>query len=923
MIKVLPLIFLSLWSYVLLAVPVRAVRLTCEYKQNPMGIETSTPGLGWQMQSTGRNIMATGYQILVADDSVLLKKNIGNLWDSKMQASGQTIGIAYAGKKLEAGKQYFWKVKIWDNKNNASGWSAVSYWQMGLPYRKDWKGAKWIAYDKIADSNLAPLPVDGKKDTYKGNNILPVLRKDFAVRKQVKKATVFISGLGHFEMTINGKKIGDHFLDPGWTKYDRQALYVPFDVTDAVKKGANTIGVMLGNGFYYVPPVSGRYRKTKTAFGHPKMICHLAIEFRDGSIQNIISDGTWKTTKSPVTFSSIFGGEDYDANLEQPGWDTPGFNDKSWRQVMVVEGPPTLNAQLIDPVKVMETFTAKQISILPNKDHVFDLGQNASGIPFIKMKGHKGDTIKITPAELLNSDSSVNQKASGKPFYFEYILKGDEPEEWQPRFTYYGFRYLQVQGVVAAGESNEKKLPELIKIKGLHIRNSTKVTGQFSCSNDLFNRTFNLINWGIKSNMVSVFTDCPHREKLGWLEEAHLMGNSLQYNYDISQLGRKQLDDMRYSQTVEGLIPEIAPELVKFEWGGDMFRDSPEWGSNGIIMPWYLYHWYGDIQLLSKGYPMMQKYIQYLQTKAKGNILKQGLGDWYDVGPNPPGVSQLTPMGVTGTAIYYYDLQILSSIASLLNKPADASTYRKLAIEIKQAFNDTFFNKVTKQYATGSQTANAMAVYMNLVEPQYREAVIENIVKDIRSRNNSLTAGDIGYRYLLKVLHEAGRSDVIFDMNSRSDVPGYGYQLAKGATALTESWQAFENVSNNHFMLGHLMEWFYQGIAGINQDDSSIAFKHIIIKPEVVGEVTEAKASYQSKYGTIKSEWKKDPTSFSLHVVIPANTRATVYIPAGAQQAISENGLTIRNNKQFKIMRYENQRAVINIGSGEYHFKVQ
>jgi hypothetical protein len=570
----------------------------------------------------------------------------------------------------------------------------------------------------------------------------------------------------------------------------------------------------------------------------------------------------------------------------------------------------------------METFIPKKVTKVLSNAYVFDLGQNASGIPMIKVQGKKGDTIRIVPSELLKADGTSNQRPTGSPYYLQYVLKGTGVEVWQPRFTYYGYRYLQINGAVPQGESNPQNLPVLTEVKGLHVRNAATRVGEFTNSNDLFNRTNTLIDWGIKSNMASLLTDCPHREKLGWLEEAHLMGNSLQYNYDIAHLGRKQIDDMLYSQTDSGLIPEIAPEYVKFEWGGDMFRDSPEWGSNGIIMPWYLYQWYGDKQLLVKSYPMMQRYIDYLKTKGKGHILKQGLGDWYDLGPKPPGVSQLTPMGVTGTAIYYYDLNILSKIATLLGKSDDAVVYDKLSTEVKQAFNDTFFNKETKQYATGSQAANAMAVYMKLVEPQYKDAVVENIVKDIRNQNNSLTAGDIGYRYLLRVLHEEGRSDVIYDMNSKTDVPGYGYQLAKGATALTESWQALPTVSNNHLMLGHLMEWFYRGLAGINQSGASIAYKDIVINPEVVGDVTSANGTYHSMHGTILSEWKKNNNTFNLHVKIPANTTATIYLPASPQDKITEHGAAIMNQKEIKLIGYEKGKAVIKVGSGDYNFSV-
>lgn len=898
------------------------ISLNCENKENPLGIESVSPSLGWQLQSGQRNVLQTAYRILVADNLSLLKKNIGNVWDSKKITSHQSIQVKFKGEKLQAVKTYYWKVMVWDNKNHVSNWSEPSQWQMGLLSKEDWKQANWIAFEKIPDSLIDVLPVDTKKDHYKENDVLPLFRKTFSVQKRVKKATMFICGLGQFELSINGKKISDHFLDPGWTKFDQQALYVSFDVTSDLKQGMNAIGVMLGNGFYYIPPVAGRYRKLKAAFGYPKMICRLAIEYADGSNENMVSDTSWKTSRSPITFSSIYGGEDYDARLEQAKWNQPNFNDTSWKKVMIVDGPPILNSQMAEPVKLFETFMPQRINRINDNTWVYDMGQNASGIPQIKVKGQKGDTIRIYPAELIKQDGTANQRATGSPYYLQYILKGDSVENWQPHFTYYGFRYLQVNGVAPKKENNPLGLPVLLQVKAVHNRNAANRVGTFSCSNNLFNQTNHLIDWAITSNMQSLFTDCPHREKLGWLEQAHLMASSVCYNYDVLNLYRKQIDDMKYSQTAEGLVPEIAPEYVKFEWGDGMFRDSPEWGSSSILVPWYMYLWYGDQKILNDSYGMMKKYIHYLQTKAKGDILSQGLGDWYDLGPKPPGVSQLTPMGVTATAIYYYDLTILKNIAALLNKKQDASEYGQLSIKVRRAFNNAFFHKDTKQYASGSQTANAMAVYMGLVEPQYKDAVVENIVKDIRSRNNSLTAGDIGYRYLLCVLHDEGRDDVIFDMNSRSDVPGYGYQIAKGATALTESWSALPTNSNNHFMLGHIMEWFYRGLLGIDQTRNSVAFKEIIVDPEVVGDVTSAKGSYESMYGTISTEWKKQDYSFHLKVTIPANTTAFVYLPAISSSKIFEGNNLLKNVKSIKFLGFEKGKAKLKIGSGSYSFLV-
>ncbi len=911
------LMFLVFSSKNALAQDISVNRLTCGYLVNPIGVDFIAPNLSWKLESSKHNVMQTAYQILVSSSQANLDKHIGDVWDTKKVNSSQSIQVKYSGAKLLSTKTYYWKIRVWDNYKNESAWSKTAFWQMGLLNAEDWKGAKWIAFDKLADSNVNILPTDGKKDKFNANNVLPMFRKDFSVTKTIKKATAFISGLGHFEMSLNGAKVGDDFLAPGWTKYDKEALYVTYNITKQVKKGGNAIGVMLGNGFYYVPPVKDRYRKLKVAYGYPKMICRVLVEYADGTSENVISNQNWKTDKSPVTFSSIYGGEDYNANLEQKGWNVSGFNDGNWKSSLIVDGPK-LNAQKEEPVKIFDNFSAKNITSTINGEWVYDLGQNSSAIIELKVRGKKGDTIKITPAELIKEDGSVTQKNIGGPSYFSYILKGDGLETWRPKFFYTGFRYLQVKGGVPTGKGNTSGKAVIEDLRALHIRNAAEPVGKFSSSNELFNKTFKLIDWSIKSNMVSVFTDCPHREKLGWLEQLHLMGNSVGYNYDAAPLFKKALQDMKNSQLPNGLIPEIAPEYVKFEWGGDMFRDSPEWGSSGILLPWYLYQWYGDKQAMVGYYPMMQRYINYLATKADHHILSQGLGDWYDLGPKPPGVSQLTPMGVTGTAIYYYDLKILEKMATLLGKKADAITYSKLAVEVRKSFNNKFFDSKTNQYATGSQAANAMAVYMGLVEDKDKVAVIDNLVRDIRDRKNSLTAGDIGYRYVLRVLEDAGKSDVIFDMNSRSDVPGYGMQIAKGATALTESWAALPTVSNNHFMLGHLMEWLYSGIGGIRQAENSTAFKNIKIEPEIVGDLTSADVSYNSPYGEISSSWKKTGKEFTLEVNVPANTTADVYLPVSVNQKVSEI-----NNVAFQTIGSEQGKTKISIGSGTYKFNVK
>lgn len=898
------------------------MKLKCENEENPLGVEATQPLFSWQLLSNGRGILQKAYRIIISKDISRLKNNNGEVWDSKKTLSDQSINIQYSGKTLVPANTYYWKVMTWDNKGHQSAWSKISYFQVGIFKKDDWAGAKWIAYEKIPDS-LITIPAEHGKGSGKGANVkevLPIFRKEFALKSPVARATIFICGLGHFDLSVNGKKIGDHFLDPGWTKYDKEALYVPFDVTNNLKKGINVLGVQLGNGLYFMP--RHRYRKHTGAFGFPKLICRLYIEYKDGKTTNVISDQSWRTSSGPVTFSSIYGGEDYNASLEQRGWNTNSFNSTNWKQVVVVDGPPALFSQKADAVKIMDTLNPHKIKAINDRVYVYDLGQNASGIPLIKVKGKRGDTAKIIPGELLKEDGTVSQKATGSPVYFTYILKGEGIETWHPEFSYYGFRYLQLEQSVPRGYSNSKNTAVVLDLKGLHTRTAAEQVGTFSCSNSLFNRTRDLIDWSIRSNMQSVLTDCPHREKLGWLEQVHLMGNSIRYNYDILRYFKKTLSDIRTAQASDGSIPEYAPLYVIMDFMDGIFLESPEWGSAGVITPWYLYQWYGDVDVLRENYSMMKRYVSYLQTRAKENILSFGLGDWYDLGPARQGLAQLTPMGITATAIYYYDFNIMSQVAAVLGKSEESDLFAKKAKEVKEAFNKTFFNKEKLEYGTGSQTANAMAVYMNLVPSEFRQAVVDNIVRDIRKRNNSLTSGDIGYRYLLQVLQQEGRSDVIYDMNSRMDVPGYGYQIAKGATALTESWTASPLVSNNHLMLGHLMEWFYSALGGINQQDGSVGYKNISINPQLVRDINYVKSSYECPYGLIRSDWNKTTTSFQLHVQIPVNTTAIVYLPADTLSQVQVNNTSVTTNKNVIVQGTENGKLKVLVGSGSYIFNV-
>lgn len=919
----IPLLIISI---ILNAQNIRVKSLTCDNLTNPLGITTQHPCLSWKITSDTRDFKQTAYRILVSDDINQLKTNIGDVWDSKKVSSDKSLMIPYYGNPLDATKKYFWKVMIWNNDGKPSEWSTPAEWQMGLLTTNDWKNANWICYEVLPDSmKFAPSPENGigTGDKAKKRAVVPMFRKEFDVEKQISQATLFISGLGQYEALINGKKVGTGFLTPNWTRYDKTILYNTFDVAEYLQSGKNVLGAIVGNGFFYIN--KERYTKMPLAFGYPQMICRLLIKYIDGTEENVVSNQDWKTSPSPITFSSIYGGEDYNANLEQIGWDKPRFDDSAWKTA--IESNATTGKLMPDndyPVAVQETIQVKKILKLSQDRYLYDFGQNASGVIELSVKGNAGQTIRFTPGELITAKNEINQSASGSPHYYIYTLKGTVTETWHPKFTYYGFRYVMVEGAVPDSANTENNLPKITALKFLHTRNSTPQMGSFNCSNELFNKTFELINWAIKSNLQSVTTDCPQREKLGWLEQNFLMGNSINYNFNIYHTYQNTVQGMIDSQTPDGLVPSIAPEYVTLNaFLNGYFRDSPEWGSASVILPWLLYKWYGDTNTMKKAWPMMLKYVNYLKTKSDKHILEYGLGDWFDLGPLKPGQSQLTPLGLTATAIYYYDLKLLTEMSKILNKKSEQKNFEIWTAEIKAAFNAKYFDPKTGVYATGSQTSMSMPLCLDLVDPQYKGKVVSNLADSIVANNKALTAGDVGFHYLIEALTSNGQSQLLYEMNNRDDVPGYGFQLKKGATALTESWPALENVSNNHLMLGQIMEWFYNGIGGIRQSDNSVAFRDIVIKPSVVGDLTNANTSFETPYGTIKTNWSKNTKSFNLDVVIPTNTTALIYIPAKKSQKIMENNQAITKVKCVKFIRTEGDFSVLRVGSGEYHFKVK
>ena len=906
------LFFLPLYASGKSSVSFGVYELLCELRINPSGIDTDHPRFSWKISSVERGFIQCAYQVLVSDSEELLSQDKGNMWDSGKCRSEQSVLVAYRGKKLESSTKYYWKVRVWNNQG-VGDWSRTGSFVTGILSAVDWGTAKWIALeDDDSTKGLypgvhAPLVQREIGDRMVGGYKLPLARRCLNINKEVESAVVNVSGLGHFDLFVNGKKVGDHFLDAGWTHYAKTALYLTFEISNLLEK-ENVLSVMLGNGFYNVP--RERYFKQLISFGAPKMKLHLRIKYKDGTVENIVSDEKWKFTEGPITYSSIYGGEDYDAGKEPDRWMECGFDDSSWHAPVVSTSDIKLMVQKSEPLTVGDTLKVVRKYKNVKGNWIYDFGQNFSGIVNIKLHGRKGHTVKLVPGELLNNDSTVNQQASGGPYNWNYTLSGQPMEEWYPRFTYYGFRYVEVIGVEEL---------DFFEIHGMHTTNSARETGHFSCSLPLFNKTYDLIDWAMRSNLSSILTDCPHREKLGWLEVAHLMQYSLQYRYDLPGFYHQMMQNMYDSQIESGAIPSIAPEYVRFD---DGFEDSPEWGSAFIIIPWYVYKWYGDDSLLREYYPQMKKYLTYLSSRADKHIIEYGLGDWFDLGPNHPGYSQLTSKGVTATGIYYYDLSVMNEVAVLLGFEEDSRYYQKQMKEVKQAYNNRFYHQDKGYYDRNSQTANAVSLFYGLVDEENYRLVYENLKKDIIGRGYALTSGDIGYRYLLKVLEQNGDSDLIYKMNTRYDVPGYGWQLAYGATSLTESWQAYGFVSNNHCMLGHLMEWFFSGLGGIRQNDESVGYKLVEIEPQMPCGLKSAKTDYDSPYGVISCEWEYVKNILRLKIQVPANSECLVNLPCKEISAIRECGRLLNDSEWCEVIGRKGRNIVVKIGSGNYFFEL-
>lgn len=891
-------------------------RLTCNYQGAPVtaddggsidqtAITTGGIRLGWQMTADANGERQSAYEITICEN--VTNKKVYTT--GKVKSSQSQLVNVPALKPNTHG--YYWQVRVWNEKGEASDLSKKQKIRV-VPEKID---AEWIGAITRKDAKLPygrfPNSVF-KKDSFKtkwadvdtlsARSI--ILRKGFDTgRKRITDAVVYVCGLGHYRLNINGATVGDAEFAPVWSEYDKTVYYNVFDVTDLITAGGNAVSVLLGNGMFNVQRM-GRYSKLQTSFGPPQMLLRLEINYADGTRQVIKSGGDWKYSLSPITFNSIYGGESYDARLEQQGCCKAGFDDSGWRKAVVTEGPKgRLTPQTVQPVRIMERYGIKSWKPIPADSlasaskstkreihpsaFVADMGQNLAGFPEITVSGKRGQKVTLIVAEKLTRQGACDQRQTGRQHYYEYTLKGDGTDEtWHPHFSYYGFRYIQVEGAVLEGQPNPDGLPVLKRLNSCFIYNSAEEVSSFECSNPLFTDTHRLIERAERSNMQGVLTDCPHREKLGWLEQDHLCGPSLLYNYDMTRYAPKVIRDITDTQKADGMVPTTAPQYISF---GNLFDDSPEWGSTLVILPFMYYDQYGDSTLITDNYEPMRRYVDYLTTRADNGIVSHGLGDWYDYGPWRAGFSKNTPVPLVATAHYIFDLQLLVRAARMTGRTADAGKYSAMLDKTVESFNREFFKPDSCTYGTGSQTSNALPLYLGLTGGN-KQGVLASLVNDIKEHGTRLTTGDVGNRYLFQTLAQNGLNELLYTMLNHYETPGYGFQLRHGATTLTEQWDPNQGSSLNHFMMGQIDEWLFKTLAGIQNQPGTHGLRHLLIQPTLVGDLQYVKASTHSLYGKISV----DCTRTSLTVEIPVGSDATVVLPNGERKQVGSGQHTFK-----------------------------
>jgi alpha-L-rhamnosidase len=895
--------------------------LTCEYRVCPLGIDVPNPMLGWILQSPVRGDRQTAYQVLVASTPGALAANTPDLWDSGRVTSDRSVGILYEGRPLHSGMRVWWKVRAWDRDGRPAPDSEPQWWEMALLSPQDWHG-KWICHDQ-------PLP-QRDEDFYK-DSPAPLLRKDFVASRPIRKARLNVSGLGYYELHLNGAKVGDQVLDPGWTSYAKRVLYSTYDVTTLIQQGGNALGVILGNGWYNPLPLRmwGHLNlREHLTVGRPRVILQLNIEYADGTTGEIVTDETWKTADGPILRNSVYLGEVYDARREIPGWDRPGFNDRGWQAaVAATDALGPLRAQAAPPIKVGRIIKPVAMTEPAPGLFIFDLGENFAGWVRLRARGKAGDTITLTFGELLMPDGTLNPKtvacgqiktgrAKGGPgapddaFHrYTVILKGDGEEVYTPRFTFHGFRYVEVAGYPGR--------PALEALEGLALYSDVGSAGSFSCSNPMLDRIQEAFRRSLLSNLFSVESDCPHREKFGYGGDIVACSEAAIYNFDMSGFYAKAVEDLQDAVRPNGGFTETAPFTGVADKGMGEGVGPVLWGTAHPVLQKRLLQHYGNRRLLAEQAEATGRWMAFLETKAKDHILTQCLGDHETLAPRSTAVSS--------TAYYYWTACLCRDFAEILGKTGEVRRYDALAGRIRDAFNRTFLDAKTGKIDNASQANQAFALALGLLPDQDRAAALAVLVDDVMTTHKGhLSTGIFGTDCLLQALGQAGRADVAYTIVTRKTFPGWGYMLENGATTLWEHWALDTGTfSHNHPMFGSVSAWFFKFLGGIQCEPGAIGFDRIIIAPQIVGDLTWVKASHESVRGTIRSGWVLDGKRLTLDITIPVNTTATIRVPATATAKIREGGYPAEESPGVRRLGRDKAAAVFEVGAGTYQFSVE
>lgn len=891
-------------------------RLRCEYRVDPLGIDVLRPRLSWIVSSRDRVQRQTAYRVLVATSPDSLAGDRGDLWDSGRVSSRETAQVEYEGKPLTSRAHCHWKVRVWDRDGNPSAWSLPALWTMGLLEPADWR-AKWIGFDtaELNEDEELLLPPS------------PYLRKEFRVGGKIQRATVYATALGIFELHLNGRKVGADWFTPGWTSYGHRLHYMTYDVTAALREGANALGGILSNGWYagYVGfgLLQNRGKAGRAFYGEtPALLAQLEVEYENGERQVVATEGTWKASTGPIRKSDLQMGETYDARLEMPGWDAPGFDGPEWKGVTLFE-PPECRVEAFPGVPVQATEELETVAITEPAPgvFVFDLGQNFAGCVRLKVEGEAGTEVTLRHAEMLHQDGTIMTENLRKARATDtYILKGSpEPEVWQPRFTYHGFQYVEVAGYPGT--------PGKDAITGIVLHSDTPRAGSFECSSDLVNRLYRNITWTQRANFVDLPTDCPQRdERLGWTGDAQVYIRSACCNMDVAAFFTKWLvaleDDMRPSGSFADFAP--LPYLQN--------EPSPGWRDAGVICPWTIYRVYGDTRVIERHYGAMERFMDFQRglcregtflVEVKGNCW----GDWLATGSKP------SPEFL-GTAYFAYDAKLMAEMAAAIGRLDDARKYTELLEEIREDFNETYVTPEGKiltpedNVLVETQTAYAMALYMDLLPPRLRSDAARHLVRLIRENDWHLSTGFLGVRPLLPVLTDEGHADVAFRLLTHTTYPSWGYSVVNGATTIWERWnsytkdEGFANPAMNsfsHYSFGSVCEWLFASVAGI--DTEGPGFYRILIRPHLGGSgITSARATYDSIRGRIVSAWEIEDGRLRLSVTIPANTEATVRVPTIDAEGVTEGGRPTGEAEGVRFVRRTGSYAVFEVGSGDYVF---